>query len=426
MKASKKYVILAFILIQSLNLINSQNQWVRQSSPTTKWLYRCSFVDTMNGWAAGDSGVIIHTSNGGTNWVLQNSGIYYFIEDVFFLNPRLGWAISNDYFAFGTMILKTTNGGSNWEVTRYPDSTLILTSVHYIDSLNGFLSGFTGTILKTTNAGNNWIKCVIDTNFYKYFPVKKFSFLNLQYGIASGGIMDMAGTIWRTSDYGYNWTLVDTTPEPLNDVSYYSLSLALSTGGDFEFGGSFSRSFSGGAFWTDSTVGIFGAGQSIAIRTLNEIWVPLGFSQLWMYSKDTGKTWESYPAPDTSAIYDAEFVSPSKGWAFGINGCILKYDTTFAIGIKKNQFPVSAELFQNYPNPFNPTTTISYRILRTSKVKITLFDVTGREVKIILNDFKHPGDYRIKVNSEGLSSGVYFYKLETQGFSESKKMVILK
>jgi len=395
-------------------------------SPTTKWLFRCSFVDTLNGWAAGDSGVIIHTSNGGINWEVQNSGIENFIEDICFLNPRYGWALSNDYLTFGTMVLKTTNGGDNWSMARFPDSTLIITNICFLDSMNMYLGGMSGLILKTTDGGANWIKGSLGGTFFSVFPVRRLSFFNEQYGLACGGVMDLAGTIWLTTDYGYNWTMVDTTPEPLNDVLFYTMQYAFAAGGDFEYGGSFSVSSNGGAVWHDSTLGIFGAGQSVALRTPNEIWIPLGFSQLWMVTTDTGKTWTDVLAPDSSAVYDAVFIDEDHGWGVGAGGAIVKYYARHEIGIQNPGVPVSANLFQNYPNPFNPSTTISFEILKSSKIVITLYDVLGKEIKVLLNEFMNPGQYKINVSSEGLSSGIYFYKLETADFTGTKKMVIIK
>ncbi|RPI18180.1 MAG: T9SS C-terminal target domain-containing protein [Ignavibacteriae bacterium] len=432
MKLPVKLLLFCLILILSLNILYSQPKWQRVASPTTKWLYKCSFTDSLNGWAAGDSGIIIHTSNAGADWVIQQTGIDYFIEDIFFLNTRLGWAISNDFLSYGPMILKTTNGGNNWNVTRYPDSNLVLITVNFLDSLNGYFGGSSGTILKTTNAGFNWIKCSLESSFFSYFPIRKFSFSNSQYGLACGGIIDINGLIWRTTDYGYNWAIMDTTLEPINDIMFYNDQIVLAAGGDYEYGGAFYKSTDGGINWADSIIGIFGSGHCIAPRSLQEMWISLGFSQLWMVSIDGGYSWLSYNTPDSSAIYDAVFIDSLRGWAFGTYGGIFKYNPEGEIGIKNIKIPESANLFQNYPNPFNPKTTIGYRILKSSKVKIILFDVLGREVKVLVDDYKLPGYYELEVISDELSSGVYFYKLvvdsdgEAGDYFATKKMVITK
>jgi photosystem II stability/assembly factor-like uncharacterized protein len=322
--------------------------------------------------------------------------------------------------------MKTSNGGTNWDFSRYPDTTLILNTIYYIDSLHGFLGGFDGTILKTTNAGSTWNKCTLDSNFFIHFPFFKFSFLNSQYGAACGGIMDIAGIIFTTSNGGNNWKMVDTTNEPVNDIRYWDATHIFAAGGDFEYGGSFMHSSNNGMHWTDSTVGIFGSGQSIAIRELNEIWIPLGFSGRWMMTRDTGKTFTEYPAPDSSSIYNAVFVNDHIGWAVGSNGTVCKYNSSLIGVTDPGKIAVSYKLGQNYPNPFNPSTTISYSVYRSAVVTITLYDAVGREVKTLLRDFKMPGSYNFSFNAEGLSSGVYFYKLQAGSFIETKKMVLLK
>lgn len=425
----KKNIYILFVLViavMSLHSVQSQEYWLKKPPITTKWLYRVSFPDSLNGWAAGDSGIIVHTSDGGLNWEIQHSDLQYFIEDIFFLNKRLGWAISNDYYTFGTIIMKTTNGGDNWAFTRFPDTTLILNTVYYIDSLNGFLGGFDGAILKTTDAGFSWNRSTLDSSFFIHFPFRKFSFLDNQNGIACGGIMDIAGILFKTSDAGLHWNMVDTTNEPVNGVLYFDGTHQFAAGGDFEYGGSFLHSTNGGFHWIDSTVGIFGAGQNIALRVINEIWIPLGFSGRWMLTQDTGKTFRELPAPDSSAIYDAVFVNERIGWAVGSNGTICKYNSSL-IGVgDPGKIAVSYKLGQNYPNPFNPSTIISYSVYRSAVVTITLYDALGREIKTLLRDFKMPGNYKFTFDADGLASGVYFYKLQAGSFIETKKMVLIK
>lgn len=84
------------------------------------------------------------------------------------------------------------------------------------------------------------------------------------------------------------------------------------------------------------------------------------------------------------------------------------------------------QLYQNYPNPFNPVTTIKYSIPKRSFVYIKLYDILGREIKTLLAGEEDAGNYEIKFNGSNLSSGVYFYRMITNYFIESKKMIILK
>src|SRR6185436_17657232 len=120
---------------------------------------------TAYGWAAGDSGVVIHTTNAGANWSILPNGIPDDrIDDIFFLNRRLGWTISVNTVLFQTTILKTTNGGINWTGGLFPDTTKIFNTIYFTDSLNGYIGGYSGVIYKTTNSGFTWFPTYIDTN----------------------------------------------------------------------------------------------------------------------------------------------------------------------------------------------------------------------------------------------------------------------
>ena len=89
--------------------------------------------------------------------------------------------------------------------------------------------------------------------------------------------------------------------------------------------------------------------------------------------------------------------------------------------------PAKFYLEQNFPNPFNPETNISFTIAQESNVSIKLYDIIGREIKVLVNENKKPGYYTIKLKGGELSSGVYFYRLTTgSGFTSVKKLISLK
>jgi hypothetical protein len=83
-------------------------------------------------------------------------------------------------------------------------------------------------------------------------------------------------------------------------------------------------------------------------------------------------------------------------------------------------------LSQNYPNPFNPSTTISYKINEAGLVNITIYDVLGRKVKTLVNEFKTKGSYNIIFNADKLAGGVYFYRLIVNNYAQMNKMNLLK
>ncbi len=94
----------------------------------------------------------------------------------------------------------------------------------------------------------------------------------------------------------------------------------------------------------------------------------------------------------------------------------------------KNQLVHPSEfiLYQNYPNPFNPTTKIKYQISEPGKVKLVVYNVLGRETKILVNQEKPAGSYEIEFDGTSLPSGVYFYRIESGNYADTKKLILLK
>ena len=90
--------------------------------------------------------------------------------------------------------------------------------------------------------------------------------------------------------------------------------------------------------------------------------------------------------------------------------------------------PIEFELKQNYPNPFNPNTLIEFNLPIGSNISLKVFDATGKEVVSLLNDFRESGNHKIifEAHKFNLSSGVYFYSLSANGFTQTKPMMLLK
>ena len=89
-------------------------------------------------------------------------------------------------------------------------------------------------------------------------------------------------------------------------------------------------------------------------------------------------------------------------------------------------FPLEYKLLQNFPNPFNPNTNISYQLPNAGNVDIKVFDVLGREVATLVDEYKNAGNNEIEFNASNLPSGVYFYQLKSGNYLETKKMIFLK
>ena len=93
---------------------------------------------------------------------------------------------------------------------------------------------------------------------------------------------------------------------------------------------------------------------------------------------------------------------------------------------KLDVIPDRFELNQNYPNPFNATTAISYSLAEPTEVSLKIYDVLGREVIILVDEYKEAGEHRVDFNASGISSGVYFYKINAGNVAETRKMTLLK
>lgn len=113
------------------------------------------------------------------------------------------------------------------------------------------------------------------------------------------------------------------------------------------------------------------------------------------------------------------------GWSiFSWN---YKFTTgTTGIAVIGNIIPDKYELHSNFPNPFNPSTSIKFDIPSNTFAKLVIYDVMGREVKILVNEKLSPGTYQTSFEGSSLNSGVYFYRLITDGFSETKRMLLIK
>jgi hypothetical protein len=131
-------------------------------------------------------------------------------------------------------------------------------------------------------------------------------------------------------------------------------------------------------------------------------------------------------------LYDGKIYSTwgdkrNGGWDIYANvRSFINPDSTVGIVQIGTEVPVEYSLSQNYPNPFNPVTKINFAIPKAGMVTIKLYDILGREVSRLVNEFKAAGEYTIDFNADRLSSGVYFYRMETSGFSDIKKMMLLK
>ncbi len=111
----------------------------------------------------------------------------------------------------------------------------------------------------------------------------------------------------------------------------------------------------------------------------------------------------------------------------GTSGGLYQREISELVSVSNNSETAQEfSLSQNYPNPFNPSTVIKYSIPKEVFVSVKVFDVTGREVKALVNENQKAGSYEITFDASALSSGVYFYEIKTGNFTNTKKMLLIK
>ena len=147
-----------------------------------------------------------------------------------------------------------------------------------------------------------------------------------------------------------------------------------------------------------------------------------------LVTSDGGYTWKNQITPTNNLLSNIVFVNGYTGWATGANGTILKSTLGIQSGIVKQTgyIPDGFLLHQNFPNPFNPATKIKFNVTKSGIVKIIVYDIIGREVQTLVNERLQPGTYETTFEGSRLTSGVYFYRLITDEYSDTKKMLLIK
>ena len=214
----KKLILTISLLTLIVNISFSQPGWFWQNPlPQGNHLRDVKFINTTTGWAVGDYGTIIRTTNGGTNWILQSSGTTNDLFGVSFIDANIGTAVGD----YGT-IIRTTNGGTNW-TGQISGTYRTLEDVSFTDANNGTAVGDYGTIRRTTNGGIIWTGQISGTTW----TLEDVSFTDANTGTAVG----WGGTILRTTNGGVifinqisskipeGFSLYQNYPNPFNPIT---------------------------------------------------------------------------------------------------------------------------------------------------------------------------------------------------------------
>ncbi len=434
------FPILVVVCMLFLSLaVKSQGTWEKLDIPTDKNLLDLHFNDSLTGWVVGDSGLIMHTNNGGQSWEIQESNIDNNIITVFFLDNEIGWASALNYttFPYGSILLKTNNGGQTWSVEPFFISNVFINSIVYLDSLTGWMGGSPHLLVRTMDGGSSWHPANIDTSTLAFFPVLNIEFLNDQYGYASGGMFDIAGVIWSTNNGGDKWYAISTDDAPADEVHglyLFDTINVIGSGGDpdFGYGVGMIRTTNGGDDWEYDEIGVQGIAYDVDFVNDKEGWAALGTERKFVYSMDAGETWEETNTPDFTSVFKIDFTDSLVGYAVGYNGAFLKYKASTSVGINQpEQTENIIELEQNYPNPFNNKTKIKIRIngniQNNDPVVLHVYNQSGVLEKSISIKSDKNQSCTVELNTKDVSAGILYYQVQYNNrLSGMKKMVLIK
>ncbi len=224
---------------------------------------------------------------------------------------------------------------------------------------------------------------------------------------------------------GANWTTQSLSLANITAVWFNSATLGLAGGSSASPG--LLKTTNSGANWSALTSPAGSSSISGLTGAANTWWLSQQGFNIYKSVND-GANWTTDYTVTTGSFYHmTKSRSGATLWAVRSNGAISRYGQPIT-GVSNPTATIPSEyaLLQNYPNPFNPVTKISFDLPKTGLVSLKVFDILGKEVATLVNEVKNPGSYIVDFDGASLSSGVYFYRLETNGFTSVKKMMLIK
>jgi len=424
----KIFKILLFFFAFCLFTFHLQSQWLQQSIPVSKPVTGIKFLNTLTGWACTsygtqqDTGYVLHTTNGGTNWNVQFKKYASSFECLSMVNAGTGY-IGGYNFDTGAvpLIMKTTNSGVNWFNLNANVSSGV-TDLFFVNPDSGYsCSQLFINVYTTTNGGLNWALRTSGINQ----TAQRLFFLNYNTGYCGG-----ATNLYKTTNAGMNWILHGAFGETVYAVNFFNEQtgyLGLS-------GHKIAKTTNAGTNWNVQHV--FDPRPEIIsdIYFVNNItgYACTGWMQRILKTTNGGINWGYQVIPSFSSSLRASVLDSSNIWVSTVNQGVFKTTNgggnLVYEGIQQlsNEIPADYKLYQNYPNPFNPTTNIKYQILKSTFVRLTIYDILGREIEILVSENQRAGTYLADWEAFDYPSGIYYYKLITGNFAETKKMMLIK
>lgn len=422
------------------NLCFSQTGWYQVNSGTNKTLYSICFINLNTGFAAGEKGTILKTVTSGASWQSYNFNdtTISFLK-IYFKDQSTGFAlaIKEDISNIYSRIYKTTNSGNSWVPSQMEIDDVLLKNLEFVNSNVGYMSGGfysmgANKFFKTIDGGLNWIELPTGING----AIRSQYFIN-----ENTGFICITSKLYKTLNGGTNWDLSFEVPNGAfnnSEIKFINSTTGFIGGGyvsqySDSLGSSkryILKTTNQGNTWNyllnDSgssivSINVYSEGVMYAsgINTLN-------FSGGFIVrTSNGGISWNNETIPNPAGLLDIKN-SNFKGFAVGVNGTIFKKDNIVSVTQISTTVPSSINLYQNYPNPFNPETTIKFDISKSGFISLKVYDISGKEVQNLLNGVKEAGSYQLKFDGANLNSGVYFYKLLTNGTTITKSMVLVK
>jgi photosystem II stability/assembly factor-like uncharacterized protein len=282
--------------------------WQARPSGTENSLNGVHFADASRGWAVGYNGTILATSDGGATWQARPSGTENVLTGVHFADATHGWAVGDN----GT-ILASSDGGATWQA-RPSGTANFLYGVHFADATHGWAVGDKGTILATGDGGATWQARPSGTANFLY----GVHFADATHGWAVG----RRGTILATSDGGATWQARPSgTTNFLYGVHFADATHGWAVGDN----GTILATSDGGATWQARPSGTENALYGVHFADATHGWA-VGYNGTILASSDGGATWQARPSGTTNFLYGVHFADASRGWAVGGNGTILRWN----------------------------------------------------------------------------------------------------
>ncbi|NOS85980.1 MAG: T9SS type A sorting domain-containing protein [Ignavibacteria bacterium] len=363
-----------------------------------------------------------------------NSGVYRSVDNGVSWSPT-SFNVTQPVHAMTNsqnVILAGTSSGHGVYYSTNFGSTWVQSSLNnkVVRSLGSSSDGspyvYAGThsfgVYKSTNYGLNWTQTTLNNRDVYSLAVSQYQVF--------AGTTNSSGVYVSDND-GTSWS-----PTSLNNQNVYALAVTLPPT-NYVYAGTSNgvfRSTNNGSTWTQT---LYNFTKALLVRG-DSVFAGTSSSGIYL-STNYGVNWSQLNqglgngnATSIGGFCKTSFNPPNINYEFagcdGTSGTGLYRTSTTFTGITpvKSQMPTGFSLGQNYPNPFNPVTNIEFSILGSGFVKLAIFDITGRELETLVNENLNAGTYNADWNAENFSSGVYFYRIETVEFTETKKMVLLK